>query len=260
MSGVLDSRCAAFIKRYMGSSEAINDGVRYCLWIPSGSAALARSIGPIASRLDRVAAARGKSKAGSTATYAAAPHRFVQISYKPTDSIIVPSISSGRREYIPIGYLGPDVVISNKGFAVYDAQPWVFALLTSAMHMAWTRAVGGRMREDYQYSNTIVYNNFPVPALGNSVKERLSVAALRVLDVREYYCERTLAELYDPDLMPDDLRAAHAEIDSLVDSIYSKRAYETDEQRLSDLFVMYEAMTAEEAAKVPVTKTRGARK
>lgn len=255
-----DPRSATFIKRYMGSSELINDGVRYCLWIPTPSAALARSIAPIACRLDRVAADRARSKAASTAAYAAEPHRFVQISYKPTDSIIVPSISSGRREYIPIGYVGPDVVISNKGFAVYDAEPWVFALLTSAMHMAWTRAVGGRMREDYQYSNTIVYTNFPVPSCIDSVKERLSVAALRILDVRECHCEQTLAELYDPDLMPTDLRAAHAEVDALVDSIYSKSVYETDEQRLSDLFAMYEVMTAEAAAKVPAKKTRGARK
>ena len=128
------------------------------------------------------------------------------------------------------------------------------------MHMAWTRAVGGRMKTDYRYSNTIVYNNFPVPPLADAMKEQLTVAALRVLDVREYHCERTLAELYDPDLMPDDLRAAHAEVDALVDSIYSKRGYETDEQRLSDLFAMYEAMTAEEAAKAPARKTRGARK
>ena len=114
------------------------------------------------------------------------------------------------------------------------------------------------MRTDYRYSNTIVYNNFPVPPLTDAVKEKLTLAALRVLDVREYHCERTLAELYDPDLMPADLRAAHAEVDALVDSIYSKRGYETDEQRLSDLFAMYEAMTAEEAAKA-LREARGAR-
>jgi hypothetical protein len=255
-----DPRSEQFIKRYMGSSEAINDGERYCLWIPNGSAATARSIASIAARLDRVAAERANSKAASTAAYAAQPHRFVQISYKPTDSIIVPSISSGRRDYIPIGYLGPDVVVSNKGFAVYDAEPWVFALLTSAMHMAWTGAVGGRMREDYQYSNTIVYNNLPVPPLSDAMKEELTAAALRVLDVREYHCEKTLAELYDPDEMPDDLRAAHGDVDRLVDSIYSKRGYETDEQRLSDLFAMYEAMTAEEATKTPAKTTRRLRK
>src|SRR5690606_508257 len=145
-----DPRSEQFIKRYMGSSEAINDGERYCLWIPNGSAATARSVASIATRLDRVAAERADSKAASTAAYAAQPHRFVQISYKPTDSIIVPSVSSVRRPYVPIGYLGPDTVVSNLAYAVYNAEPWVFALLTSAMHMAWTRAVGGRMKTDYR--------------------------------------------------------------------------------------------------------------
>lgn len=251
---------AQFIKRYMGSAEAINDGERYCLWITDLSASTAKEIPEIAARLSFVASERSKSKAGSTAAYAAQPHRFVQISYKPTDSIIVPSVSSARRAYIPFGYLGPDTVISNAAFAVYDAEPWLFGVLTSAMHMTWVRSVGGQLKTDYRYSNTIVYNNFPVPPLSEAMKEKLTVSALRVLDVREYHCERTLAELYDPDLMPDDLRQAHAEVDALVDSVYSKRGYETDEQRLSDLFAMYEAMTAEEAAKAPAKKTRGARK
>lgn len=167
-------------------------------------------------------------------------------------------MSSARREYIPIGYMDRETVISDLAFAVYDAKPWVFSLLTSAMHMAWTRAVGGQMKTDYRYSNTIVYNNFPVPPLSDTDMEKLTVAALRVLDVREYHCEKTLAELYDPDLMPADLRAAHVEVDALVDSIYSKRGFETDEQRLSDLFAMYEVMTAD-AAKAPAKKTRGAR-
>jgi hypothetical protein len=241
-----DPRTTKFIKRYMGSSEVINDGERYCLWIPDDSAMLARSIPSIASRLDRVADERAMSKAASTAAYAAEPHRFVQISYKPTDSIIVPCNSSGLRKYIPIGYLGPETVVSNTGFAIYGAAAWLFALLTSEMHMAWVNAVSGRRRVNYNYSNTIVYNNFPVPPLMDSAKEQLTGAALRVLDVREYHCERTLAELYAPSLMPDDLRQAHAEVNALVDSIYSKRGYETDEQRLSDLFAMYEAMTAAE--------------
>lgn len=255
-----DPRSAQFIKRYMGSSEAINDAERYCLWIPTGSESTARSIPAIAARLDRVAAERAESRAASTAAYAAQPHRFVQISYRQTDSIIVPRVSSVRRPYMPMGYLGPETVISDAAFAVYDAQPWVFTLLTSAMHMAWTRAVGGRMKTDYRYSNTIVYNNFPLPPLTDAVKEQLNVAALRVLDVREYHCERTLAELYDPDLMPADLRGAHADVDALVDSIYSKRGYETDEQRLSDLFGLYEVMTSEEAAQAPARMRRGTRK
>ena len=145
------------------------------------------------------------------------PYRFSEIRYKPTESIIVPSVSSERREYIPIGYLGPDTVVSNLAFAVYDAEPWIFTILTSAMHISWTRTVGGKMKTDYRYSNTIVYNNFPVPPLSDAMKEKLTEAALRVLDVREYHCEKTLAELYDPDKMPDDLREAHATVDALVE-------------------------------------------
>jgi hypothetical protein len=255
-----DPRSEQFIKRYMGSSEFINDGERYCLWIPDNLLPIAKSVEAISVRIERVANDRSKSKAASTAAFASQAHRFVQISYRPTNSIIVPSISSERRDYIPIGYLGPDVVISNKGFAVYDAEPWTFALLTSRMHMAWVNAVSGRMEMRYQYSNTIVYNNLPVPPLSDGVKEELTEAALRVLDVREYHCESTLADLYDPDDMPDDLRAAHADVDRLVDSIYSKRGYETDEQRLSDLFDLYETMTSEEAEKTPAKPMRGPRK
>ena len=237
-----DSQSLWFIKRFVGSYEAINGRERYCLWIADTDVADARNVPVVAARLARVAANRRMSKAASTAAYAAQPHRFVQISYKPTDSIIVPRVSTARREYIPIDYLGPDMVISDAAFGVYDAKPWLFALLTSRMHMSWVRAVGGQLKMDYRYSNTIVYNNFPVPSLSDEVKEQLTVAALRVLDVREYYCEKNLAELYDPDKMPPDLRAAHAEVDALVDSIYSKHGYETDKQRLADLFAMYEEM------------------
>ncbi|QHC60428.1 DNA methyltransferase [Rathayibacter sp. VKM Ac-2760] len=245
-----------FVKRFVGAADYINDIERYCLWITDREVDIAREIPPIAERLEQLASWRLQSKAPSTVDFAKRPHRFKQLAYKPTDSIIVPSVSSERREYIPVGYLGPEAVISNAAYSVYDAEPWLFALLTSRTHMAWTRAVGGKMKSDFRYSNTIVYNNFPVPPLPEALKEKLTVVALRVLDVREYHCEQTLAELYDPDKMPQDLREAHAAIDVLVDSIYSKRPYETDEQRLSDLFSMYERMTAGEAAKAPAKRTR----
>lgn len=244
-----DDRATKFLKSYIGTSEHVDGAERYCLWIEDRDVDEARQVRDINARLERVTQERSESDAASTAAFAQRPHRFVQISYQATDSIIVPSVSSERRDYIPMGYLGKDVVVSNLAFAVYDAEPWTFGLLTSRMHMVWTRAVGGQHETRIRYSNTIVYNNFPVPPLADVVKESLAVAALRVLDVREYHCERTLAELYDPDRMPSDLRAAHAAIDELVDSIYSKRGYETDEQRLSDLFAMYEAITADETSK-----------
>ena len=249
-----------YIKRYTGAEEYIKGEDRYCLWVEAADLSHAQAIPELASRFEAVVSMRLKSKKAATKKFASAPFRFTEIRYKPTDSIIVPSVSSERREYIPLGYLGPDTVISNLAFGVYDAEPWVFALLTSRLHMAWARAVGGKLKTDYRYSNTLVYNNFPVPPLSDSVKEKLTVAALRVLDVREYHCEKTLADLYDPDLMPQDLRDAHAAVDVLVDSIYSKKPYETDEQRLSDLFVLYEQMSAEDAAKAPVKKSRASKK
>lgn len=251
---------ARFIKKYVGSIEFINDRERFCLWIDSSHWTAASEIPPIERRLKHVRDFRAASTASNTSDLADVPYRFWYIAYKETDSIILPRVSSERRDYVPMGYLGSDTVISDRGYAVYDAEPWVFSLLNSAIHMSWMRVIGGRLKTDYSYSNTIVYNNFPVPPLTEELKEQLTVTALRVLDVREYHCEKTLAELYDPDLMPADLRQAHAEVDALVDSIYSKRGYETDEQRLSDLFAMYEAMTAEEAAKAPAKKKRSDRK
>lgn len=249
---------ARFIKRYSGSAEYINDIERYCLWIEASEVADAMKIPAIKTRLDALRNWRLESKAQSTRDFADRSYRFKQLAYRPTDAIIVPSVSSERRAYIPMGYVGPDTVISNLAYAVYDAEPWIFALLTSAMHMAWTRAVGGQLETRLRYSNTIVYNNFPVPPISERLKEELNQAALRVLDVREYHSEMTLAEMYDPDSMPDDLRAAHAAVDQLVDSIYSKKPYETDEKRLSDLFVLFEKMSAEAEAKSPRKRPRKA--
>lgn len=251
---------ATYIKGYCGADEFIKGKTRWCLVIPDEEIEDAREIPEIRQRLLGVEAHRNKSTEKSTKALAAYPNRFYYFAHKWSDSIIVPSISSERRTYVPIGYVGPDVIGSNKALVMYDTSYWAFGLVTSLMHMAWMRSVSGRLESSYQYSNTIVYNNFPVPPITDETKEELTIAALRVLDVREYHCEKTLAELYDPDLMPEDLRQAHAEVDALVDSIYSKRGYETDEQRLSDLFAMYEAMTAEEAAKAPAKKTRGARR
>ncbi|MCT1557292.1 N-6 DNA methylase [Helcobacillus massiliensis] len=251
---------ARYIKPILGSSEFINGEERYCLWVEPEEFVKASTIPELEARFKRVAAMRSNSRKVATQKLSRVPYRFGEVRFRPTDSIIVPSVSSERREYIPIGYLGPDTVVSNLAYAVYDAKPWVFALLTSRMHMSWTRAVGGQLKTDFRYSNTIVYNNFPVPPLSDAMKEKLTEAALPVLDVREYHCEKALAELYDPDKMPDDLREAHAAVDAMVDSIYSKKPYESDEQRLSDLFAMYERMTAEEAAKAPAKKSRKAAK
>ncbi|MBC6495131.1 DNA methyltransferase [Microbacterium sp. 4-7] len=238
-----------YFRGFSGSDEFINGKTRWCLVIPDESVREASQNPTIARRLDAVRTHRAKSSEKSTREMANVPNRFYFWAHRDIESIIVPATSSERREYIPIGYLTGSTVISNSANAAYGVEPWTFALLTSRAHMCWMRAVGGKMKTDYRYSGTIIYNNFPVPPLSDTVKEKLTIAALRVLDVREYHCERTLAELYDPDKMPQDLREAHAAVDSLVDSIYAKRPYELDEQRLSDLFALYERMTAETSAK-----------
>lgn len=244
-----DNSTARFVKSFLGANEYIRGIERFTLWIPDKESEAAERNKFIASRIERVREMRLESTREATKGLAAVPWRFGFRNYQETDSIIVPSVSSERREYIPIGYLDPETVISNLAFAIYDAVPWLFALLTSRLHMVWTRAVGGALETRLRYSNTLVYNNFPVPPLSTELKEKLTMAALRVLDVREYHCEKTLAELYDPDKMPADLREAHRGVDDLVESIYSKRGYENDEERLSDLFAKYEEMRGAEEAK-----------
>lgn len=249
-----DPTAADFVKEFLGSDEFIKGLDRFALWIPDEQKDTALTVPLIAERVNRVKEFRKASKRAATRALAEVPWQFGYRSYKPSPFVLVPKTSSERRDYIPIGLMTPDTIISDLAFSVYDAEPWLFALLTSRAHMVWARAVGGKLKTDYRYSNTIVYNNFPIPPFSDQTKEKLTVAALRVLDVREYHCEKTLAELYDPDKMPEDLRTAHTEVDALVDLVYSKREYETDEERLSDLFTLYEAMVAEEEAKKPVKR------
>jgi type I restriction-modification system DNA methylase subunit len=233
-----------FVRRFMGSFEFINNVVRYALWIWPQFASEAASISPLARRFEKVVAHRLESERPTTISQAATPWKFGEARYKETQSIIVPAVSSERRNYIPIGYLGKETVISNAAFAVYDAEPWVFALITSRMHMTWTRAVCGKMKNDYRYSSTLVYNTFPLPALTPTQKDRLSKAAFKILDVREYFSDQILAALYDPESMPNALIAAHEELDALVDGIYRKRSFVGDEDRLSQLFDMYQRSTS----------------
>ena len=158
-----DPQAERFVKSYCGAKDYIDGIQRYCLWIADTQAQEAQASPWISRRLRTVSEYRHASDAPSTAKYADRPHLFVQRAYKPTDSIIVPRHSSERRKYLPIGYLGPDTVISDAANAVYEAEPWLFALLTSRMHMAWLGTVGGKLETRYRYSNTLVYNNFPVP-------------------------------------------------------------------------------------------------
>ncbi len=246
----LNPQVGFLLKKMVGSEEIISSTHKYCLWIEADDVDIARATPDIEARLNRVRALRASSPKAATQRDAATPWRFAEPRHRDSSCIGFPAASSERRDYVPIDFFSGDTVIHNKAFAIYDAELWLFGLLTSRMHMAWAKVVAGRSPETrLNYSNTIVYNTFPVPNLTDQAKDRLTEAALRVLDTREYNSEKTLAELYDPGLMPDDLRLAHQELDGLVDSIYSPRGFDSDEQRLSHLFGMYEQMTAAESAK-----------
>lgn len=232
-----------FIRRYVGSQELIRSIERYCIWIRDEDVDLASAIRPIAERLKKVAEFREASKADSTKAYSNRPHRFVQISYEEKDALVIPLLSSERRDYIPMDFFSKHTVVSNLAFAIYDAKPHVFGLLSSRMSMAWIRAVGGRLKSDLRISSAITYNNFPVPTLSEDSKRYLDEKVFGVLDSRSNHTQLTLAAMYDPDKMPEDLRKAHSELDQAVESVYRKKPFDNDEERLSYLFELYEEMT-----------------
>ncbi len=231
------------VKKYMGSQELLQGLVRYCLWIEESQKRLAYSIPEIANRIESVKIMRQGSDASSTQEYANRPYMFVQRAYQPTDAIIVPAVSSERREYIPIGFVDKETVISNLAFAVYDAELWLFALLTSKIHNVWVRTVGGRLKTDYRYSATLCYNTFPFPKITEEQKERLTELAEEVLLTRENHTEMTLGEMYNPETMPDDLKEAHHALDIAVEQCYRPEPFTSDDERLEYLFKLYERMT-----------------
>ena len=171
------------------------------------------------------------------------PNQFAYVSYKPTDAIIIPSVSSERREYIPMGYVDKDTIISNLAFAIYDAEKWLFALLTSKMHNLWVRAVGGSLETRIRYSATLCYNTFPFPKLTAAEKEELERLAQNILNIRDENFDMTLGEMYNPETMPDELRDAHHQLDLAVERIYRSEPFTSDEERLEHLFKLYSKMT-----------------
>ena len=234
-----------FIKRIMGSQEFLNDIRRYCLWIDDDKREEAENIPPLRERIAATKDFRlNESKDG--ASLANRSHQFREhyvINGDSKGKVIIPSVSSERRIYIPIGYVDKDTVISNLAFAVYGAEKWLFALLTSKMHNLWVRTVGGRLKTDYRYSATLCYNTFPFPKLATAEKEELERHAQNILNTRDENFDMTLGEMYNPESMPDELREAHHQLDLAVERIYRPEPFTSDEERLEHLFKLYAKMT-----------------
>jgi len=233
------------IKPLMGSQEFLKDIHRFCLWIDDEERIVAETIPPIKNRIDATEHFRRyESKDG--ASLADKPHQFREhyiISDNSKDKILIPRVSSERREYIPIGYVDKNIIISDSAFAIYDAEKWLFALLTSKMHNLWVRAVGGSLETRIRYSATLCYNTFPFPMLTEMHKEELSKLAQTILDIRDENFDMTLGEMYNPETMPNELREAHHLLDLAVERIYRPAPFTSDEERLEHLFKLYAKMT-----------------
>ena len=236
---------AKYIKEFIGSEEFIRSKKRYCLWLADLSVEQAYAIASIRDRLEKCKEMRIKSTKEPTQKLARSPHLMGEIRHKETSAIIVPRHSSERRSYIPIGYVDDSTVIADSAQAIYDAEPWVFAIISSAMHMAWVRVSCGRLKTDYRYSAKLCYNTFPLRKLSESEKELLNESAYNILDIREKHSEMTLGNMYNPESMPTDLKQAHEENDRLVDSLYRKKPFFSDEERLECLFALYQQMVEE---------------
>jgi len=246
-----------FIKKYIGADDFMNGKIRYCIWVKDNELDTAKSVLPFAERFKRCKNIRLKSKKSATIRKALTPHQFDETGYNESPSLFIPQTGSEKRHYLPIGFLDSNTVISNGARAIYNPSIFLFSILSSKMHITWVKAVAGRLKTDMQYSNTLCYNTFPFPTISDNQKQELEKHVYRILEEREKHSEKTLAQLYDPDKMPDGLREAHHQNDLAIERCYRSRPFESDEERLEYLFKMYEQMIEDEKTKGTLFATEG---
>jgi hypothetical protein len=249
-----------FLRRYTGSEEFINGNMRWCLWLKDAEPAELRRLPKVMDRVERVREFRARSTAKPTREAAARPTRFFFESQPESDYILIPEVSSERRSYIPIGFVQREVISANTNFLIPSSDIFLFGVLTSAMHMAWVRTVGGRLKSDYRYSGSMVYNNFPWPNPTPEQREQVEEKGQAVLAARAPHLPprgmATLADLYDPNTMPLELHRAHTELDRAVEHCYRADRFESDRERVEFLFRLYEQMTAPLLPATPTLRGR----
>lgn len=234
-----------FIRRLTGADDYINGKQRWCLWISAEQLDVASKIPQINERISKVKSFRERS--GDVArSLVDVPYRFRYVHDCKHTTLILPRTTSERREYLPIGFLSKEYIITDAAQVIYDPEPYIFGILSSKMHMAWMKAVAGRLKSDYRYSNALCYNSFPFPDLTEEQKHTIAMHVSEVLSEREKHSGKTMAQLYDPDKMPAGLREAHHQLDIAVDRIYRSKPFASDEERLEYLFMLYEEMIAKE--------------
>ena len=236
-----------YLRPYVGAREFLQGGDRWILALQDATPDKLAKLPNVRERITAVGNYRLISKSGPTVKLAKTPTLY-HVNVLPTDSfLVIPEVSSERRDYVPIGWLEPPTIPSNLVRVLEDASLTDFALLTSAMHMVWLRHVGGRLKSDYRYTIGLVYNTFPIPSSfgnGRADHPKLESLAQAVLDARAAYPEATLAELYDPALMPPNLRRTHQAVDQAVDKLYRKSGFASERERVEYLFMLYEKIRA----------------
>lgn len=240
-----DARIRPFIKRFFGSNEVISGNGRFCIWIDDQDIDTAKQVSEIRERIQNVKEFRQRSTKPATQKASNWPHRFDERKPLPDSCVIViPVRSSENREFLPIDVLPPETVIANTAFSLVDGPLWVVSIVASRIHLAWIAAVCGRLELRYSYTNTVGWNTFPVPDLTDTDKAELTRCAEDILLAREAHFPATIADLYDPENMPADLRAAHDRNDLALERIYIGRRFKNDTERLEVLFDMYTKMTS----------------
>lgn len=229
-----------WFKKLISADEFLNGKNRFCLWLSGITEEDLIKLPKIKGRIEELRKIRLSSSRPQLANI---PHLFAQITQdENVDHIVIPGVSSENRKYIPIGIIGKGEITTNSCFIVPLKEKYIFAVLTSYMHMVWMNAVGGKLETRYRYSKDLVYNTFPFPNITEKQKESLATHVYNILEEREKHPEKTMADLYDPDKMPSGLREAHKYLDQAIDQIYRSKPFESDEDRLVHLFKLYEEM------------------
>ena len=255
-----EPKAEKLVRLFIGAHEFINGEQRWCLWLAGASPGEPRNLPEVMLRVEGVRQHRAASSRDTTRALASTPALFGEIRQPDREYLLIPSVSSENRPYIPMGFVPKDVIGSNLVLFLPEATRFHFGVLSSTMHMAWVRQVCGRLKSDYRYSNKLVYNNFPWPMPAAEQRERVEEKARAVLAAREPHLPprglATLADLYDPLTMPPELLKAHTDLDRAVEKCYRPEPFHSDRERVEFLFSLYEKLTAPLLPVTPQTRRR----
>ena len=237
--GLSEDDRQTLIRPFYGSEEYIQGKRRFCLWIEDQNLEMALRYPMISDRIERIRSFRSSSPDPGARKMAYRSHQMREMNIGKGSTIVVPSVSSENRDFLPAGILPPGSVVSNAAFAIYDGPLWALALIVSRLHLAWIDAVCGKMKSDFRYSNTLGWNTFPIPTLSQKNYADLTRSAEDILLAREDNFPMTIAQMYAAGSMPENLAEAHEANEEIVDRIYIGRRFKNDTERREKLFEMY---------------------